>query len=772
MTKYLVFVWFSLQILHLSDVTEGVSCKFKELRPTSAYVKASVEQPRSVDGCRSLELTEHQQEIYVVGLANWNDTSDQVLVVDLYLQHIASNVSSSKRIFVLASTQPVTWRLHSGGLRHTYLGKFLVSDHSHVSRDPHLKFKTRRLAIPFSDDVRSLESWARKKWGAVTTLAYLRQSVTWIRLPVGQATDASQLCHLQVNLSNVTAGRVDGQLVQGTFREINETAYHRDIHIIELLSVASFSLQGHQLATVELNIESVVSPPRKTQLLLILKSHQPVKWKVTTRRLRRTIDIITDQSLDSSGINTGYFRVSAERLSPYSCRSLLTWATEKYGPPVSYTFAKLANKLDLTVDTKGWTDFERLSTTPLPLNEKQSTLSVTRSLKHSIVRSLSLSCKQNGMKIALWKYSLRNYPLSMASISLLSPFCQATDVGAKFVLAARYSDCGTRKQITRDGASVFTNAVVVRPLPMSQDSRLKSLAEPSSPIVVNVSCHYLNARHDQPSNVDFEMKLFRDRAFQNEIAVFPAKFSMADQLFVEVGITSGAQLNVLVNNCSLEPNQTGSHLTAQRLIVDGCPADKTIEWIDEKDISTGRSVRHFAFDLLEHWDMDTVVTLKCSVTICTLQTDNSIQGIAQCSSDQPNCDHQKSSTTIRDSITLVTRGPLILLSVNKPPPSPVIETPPPKPVEVIVVPTHVPMHSDTVHSTCSGVVVVEGVTTGAVIGISFAAFTIGVMLMSSLWYIHTRTGPKKRIGLKSSDSRGTSIPGSGLSSIQRDTSMR
>ena len=66
----------------------------------------------------------------------------------------------------------------------------------------------------------------------------------------------------------------------------------RDIHIIELLSVASFSLQGHQLATVELNIESVVSPPRKTQLLLILKSHQPVKWKVTTRRLRRTIDII------------------------------------------------------------------------------------------------------------------------------------------------------------------------------------------------------------------------------------------------------------------------------------------------------------------------------------------------------------------------------------------------------------------------------------------------------------------------------------------------
>lgn len=68
--------------------------------------------------------------------------------------------------------------------------------------------------------------------------------------------------------------------------------FDRDIHIIELLSVASFNHQGHRLATVELNIESTLSPPTKTQLLLILKSHQPVKWKVTTHRLKGTIDII------------------------------------------------------------------------------------------------------------------------------------------------------------------------------------------------------------------------------------------------------------------------------------------------------------------------------------------------------------------------------------------------------------------------------------------------------------------------------------------------
>lgn len=36
--------------------------------------------------------------------------------------------------------------------------------------------------------------------------------------------------------------------------------------------------------------------------------------------------------------------------------------------------------------------------------------------------------------------------------------------------------------------------------------------------------------------------------------------------------------------------------------------------------------------------------------------------------------------------------------------------------------------------------VIQGISSEVVIVIAFAAFAIGVILMSSLWFIHTRTG--------------------------------
>jgi transforming growth factor beta receptor III len=36
--------------------------------------------------------------------------------------------------------------------------------------------------------------------------------------------------------------------------------------------------------------------------------------------------------------------------------------------------------------------------------------------------------------------------------------------------------------------------------------------------------------------------------------------------------------------------------------------------------------------------------------------------------------------------------------------------------------------------------VVDGLESGTVIGIAFAAFFIGVLLMAALWFIHTHTG--------------------------------
>ena len=41
---------------------------------------------------------------------------------------------------------------------------------------------------------------------------------------------------------------------------------------------------------------------------------------------------------------------------------------------------------------------------------------------------------------------------------------------------------------------------------------------------------------------------------------------------------------------------------------------------------------------------------------------------------------------------------------------------------------------------CQKVVRVEGLDSATVVGITFAAFVIGVLLTGALWYIHTHTG--------------------------------
>jgi len=43
---------------------------------------------------------------------------------------------------------------------------------------------------------------------------------------------------------------------------------------------------------------------------------------------------------------------------------------------------------------------------------------------------------------------------------------------------------------------------------------------------------------------------------------------------------------------------------------------------------------------------------------------------------------------------------------------------------------------------CAAAVRVVGLDINAVVGIAFAAFTIGILLTGALWFIHTRTGRK------------------------------
>ena len=58
-------------------------------------------------------------------------------------------------------------------------------------------------------------------------------------------------------------------------------------------------------------------------------------------------------------------------------------------------------------------------------------------------------------------------------------------------------------------------------------------------------------------------------------------------------------------------------------------------------------------------------------------------------------------------------------------------------------PNSIPKGTDaalTEEAVCQQVVHVEGLDSGTVVGIAFAAFFIGVLLTAALWFIHTHTG--------------------------------
>ncbi|XP_074654807.1 endoglin-like [Tubulanus polymorphus] len=56
----------------------------------------------------------------------------------------------------------------------------------------------------------------------------------------------------------------------------------------------------------------------------------------------------------------------------------------------------------------------------------------------------------------------------------------------------------------------------------------------------------------------------------------------------------------------------------------------------------------------------------------------------------------------------------------------------------------------------TGPIIVQGLDSGTVVGIAFAAFIIGVLLTASLWFIHTHTGPSRKKNKVKNRRRGES----------------
>lgn len=778
-----------------------------ERRLEDAYVTALYEHYPAMSGCISREQTPAMQEIHAVVIRGMTATSLRTTGmtsgfrngVDVIVKHNSHHAGNANAVFVLVSAQPTIWRIHSEKNFNNSLGLFLVSRHSGIDRERRTKFKMRKVDMP--TDPQQLARWIRKKYSALTTLMAMEMA-TVVTLKVGIDPSAKEKCEIDPYLPNVYASHVEVQETRGCLASRNEGRNGRDVHVIELMS-PSVDYVNDTRYDVLLNVRSKTRPVASRHVVLVLKSHVPVHWHIVTHSLRGTLDIITDQSVDSNGTTTHSCRVAMEDLTGYNGSNLVGWTSEKYGFPISYTEAQLANQFDLIVD-----DSDRLESGRSPgsseilahermvlpndgdmrqskSNHHDTGADVVMTLKLMIIKALLISCEDDSINLTIQKRALRYQNSLPSRLSFSDVSCAATDNGTHYIFSTSKHACGTVVVRSHDAIAYRTAIVVQWDLRSSarinrHNTTVSSIGGgdvnplESIPVMINISCDSPLTTDSQEmglpakSNaIQFQLKLFRDALYHNEILAFPAKISNQDIVYVQANIPANDCMRVNINNCLLEfdyPSSTNKFSEEHPLIVNGCIFDESARWVNT-DSEDGVKSQRFEFRFQQFWNSSYNTTLQCKLTICAACPDRIVPGVPLCKVRKHQCGHPDSSSQVARIVKSISKGPLELLvpSTGHTTPSSGLSS-----VNLKTAQGHdVDMMSgetgvDGRHS-CEQVIRVEGLSTEIVVSIAFTAFVIGILLMASLWCIYVRTGPAKmkaKAGLRSVSNSGDSTPSS------------
>lgn len=779
--------------------SNGEECKI-ERRLEDAYVTALYEHYPAMSGCISREQTTARQEIHAVVIRGMMTTSLRTpgmtsgfkngvdVIIKYNSQRTVGNVNA---VFVLVSAVPTIWRIHSEKIFNSSLGHFLVSRHSGIDRERRTKFKMSKVVLP--TDPQQLAKWIRKKWSALTTLMVM-EIATVITLKVGIDPSAKEKCEIDPYLPNVYASHVEVQETRGCLASRSDGRNGRDVHIIELMS-PSVDYVNNTRYDVLLNVRSKTRPVASRHVVLVLKSHVLVHWHIVTHSLRGTLDVITDQSVDSNGTNTHSCRVAVEDLTGYNGSNLISWTSDKYGFPISYTEAQLANQFDLIVD-----DSDRLESGRSPVsadgesrqskrNYHDAVANVTN-LNLMIIRALLISCDEDSITLTIQKRALRYHNMLPSRLSFSDVSCAARDNGTHYVFSTSKHACGTEVIPSHDAIAYRTAIMVQWDLKSSamvnrHNTSVSSFGgsdvNPLDNAMINISCDSPLATDAQQeiglpaisNNIQFQLKLFRDALFRNEILAFPARISNQEIVYVQANIAADDCITVNINSCSLEFDDPSSNEFSEEhpLIVNGCIFDESARWVNV-DSEDGLKSQRFEFHFQQFWNISYNTTLQCKLTICAVCPDRIVPGVPLCKVRKHQCGHPDSSSQVAQIVKSISKGPLELLVPSTGTILDALHTTPSSVLSSVHLKTaqghDIEINSEEMggvdgRHTCEQIIRLEGLSTEIVVSIAFTAFIIGILLMASLWCIYVRTGPTKmkaKAGMRSISNSGDSTPSS------------
>lgn len=739
----------------------------------SDLVTASTEEVLSGVGCISNGTAEQTgAEVHVI-----NYKSERGSRVELYIKDSSYNSNFQVPvIIILSSNVKVHWFIRikhnpTDLKQHLFVvskGSGIRFTNKHISERPQID---KQGGIPSGNT--ELLSWLLDKYGAVTSLSSFTGG-TSITLTVGRDSSAPASCSLQENQDELSAAAVErtSHSLEGCLVNNRENMLSKHAYIIELKKVPK-----GKTFEVDLEIRRQSRETANKEFWLVLKSPSHVTWHVHTRKVQGYINIVANSYVDMSGIRMHTVAVRSEELKA-SGEDLLRWVGYYLGPVAMYTSVNNSNKIQITlpqIDLQMPEEDKPIVSRPQepPVQPKDP----KKEKKLVLKTALQTECDSETVTVAIDKVVLEMLGIKKDTVTLLDPLCPAQDNGTHIYIQTSQDSCGTNFIDSQQGKMAYINTLVLHSSkflhhyhdnlegvysgddeifsgsgenPVSDMSEVymddEDLNIKEPPLQIGFICEVImNSIKPKQKNLVFELELYQSSRYMVSVARFPVTINhLQERLYLQATVTNEPLLSTKADGCWVSDVHDINDERKYDIIQNSCPKDRSVSYHSLGQTGVLPQSQRLSFTLENYvkWaSSPTSIYLKCYLTVCCLDIDCGIYSYPMCSADICSGSQHRHGHSLDAPKRLVVVGPINIMKHTK---ATYNQEPGYTGVEGeqnvdITSESGISQTQDTKQLEDKQIVI-EGLDSGTVIGIAFAAFIIGVLMMGILWFIHTHSG--------------------------------
>ncbi|XP_033096031.1 uncharacterized protein LOC117100442 [Anneissia japonica] len=674
-----------------------------------SWVAAYDDLASHISGCTvaynsSTSVVAYVLSLTSAGLAKPN-LEKQPVVLNIEQTPFAMLQSSAKIVFVLSSSDPVSWDIRMTTLFKLPSFLVFVSRPNTVNPLANIDVSVEE-NLPTSRD--GLIEWVGNKYQKATfaEVSY----ANYISVSLNQETHVNRTCVVSDDWkqNGISAKFINEKPIQGCKLPLNSRELNPEIYVIEHKRVE----QGVFKQTVTLNLRTVKDDTRLHNIMLLLKSSSHVLWDVHGTSGIGSLKIQSNGKVSSQDYVFESVTPSPE-FENESGQDLVEYLERQYRGVVQYLSVDTANRIEVTLEAPG---------VPMPPNiliqDSSLVLQGDNLLKHII----HTQCYNQSMVVAISLTTLRKYNMRPKDISLRDRGCNATVNETHMVFTSKLGQCGMELKSSIK-QFVYVNEVLFNPGAIENGSSLtdedggsgllpddEDASNQRRPSVSEVHCSYTIIS----STLGHEFEEQEDIPVTYKICTGPKcpplQFSVS---------TIYNDPNILATVWSCSVTSVNGAIVDNVIIKNGCTDLDSV--ILTRNVNESMRINSLPFESKAPYE------LTCEVAICSPHKKQKY----------PQCPDRKTDLpcALRDPIESkfhttykIHFEPKIIPETIKSPNSE----------------SNVGSNIETVTTEAPKTTEIIGLNTKQVVGIAFAAFLMGIFFVTAIWCIHVHTAIPRR----------------------------